>query len=74
MQETSRFIFLLLKNTFIITVISLLLAWLGGDGSFFERVFGFIGFFGAILTIKLFFIHVLVLILAFLFKKNNSGT
>jgi len=40
MKKVSKYVFILLKNTFAITAISLLLAWLGGDRSFFESFFG----------------------------------
>ena len=73
MKKVSKYVYFLLKNTFVITAISLLLAWLGGDGGFFEILFGSIGFFGAILTINLFFVHVLVVILAVIFRKNDSN-
>jgi hypothetical protein len=73
MKKASKYLFLLLKNTFIITVICLLLALLGGDGSLFEGVFGTIGLFAAILTINLFYIHVIVVIIAAIFKKNDTS-
>lgn len=73
MQKASKYVFILLKNTFSITAVSLLLAWLGGEYSFLEMFFGSIGMCGAILTIHLFFIHIIVLILAFILKKNDSG-
>jgi hypothetical protein len=73
MKKVSKYIFLLLKNSFIITAISLLLAWLGGDRSSFEGLFGTIGFYGAILTINLFLVHLLVVILTIIFQKNDSS-
>jgi hypothetical protein len=73
MKKVSKYVYFLLKNTFVITAISLLLAWLGGDGSFFEILFGSIGFFGAILAINLFFVHVLVVILGVIFRNNDSN-
>lgn len=71
MQKATRVIYLLLRITYVITVLSILLAWIGGDKSFFELVFGAIGILGFPLCILLFFAHVLVLILAFIFKSNN---
>ena len=73
MQKASRYVFILLKNTFIISVIGLLLAWIGGEGSFYQLVFGLIGLYASLLTIFLFILHVIVLILAFIFKNNNPG-
>ena len=72
MKRVSKCLYFLLKNTFVISAICLLLAWLGGDGSFFEGMFGAIGFYGAILTINLFFVHLLV-ILTMLFRSNDSN-
>jgi hypothetical protein len=71
MKKVSKYIFFLLKNTFVITAISFLLAWLGGERSFFEGLFGTIGFYAAILTINFFFIHVIVVIIAVIFQKKN---
>jgi hypothetical protein len=73
MKKVSKYIFFLLKNTFLITAISLLLAWLGGDSSFFETLFGAMGFYGAILTVHLFFAHVIFVILAVTIQKNDSS-
>jgi hypothetical protein len=73
MKKVSKYVFTLLKNTFAITVISLLLAWFGGDRSFFESLFGAIGFYAVLLTIHLFFIHVIVIMIAFIFQKNDSS-
>jgi hypothetical protein len=74
MQKASTYIFILLKNTFIITAVSLLLGWSGGEYSFFEMIFGSIGIYGAILSVCLFLAHVILLILAFIFKNDKSGT
>ncbi|HZI00696.1 MAG TPA: hypothetical protein VEX63_06090 [Flavisolibacter sp.] len=73
MKKISNYVFTLLKNTFIITFICLLLALLGGDRSFFESLFGTIGYYAAWVTIYLFFLHVLVVIITFLFQKNDSS-
>ena len=68
-----RFIYLLLKYTFIISAISFLLAWLGGEGSAFGDIFSGISFYGTLICIYLFIIHVVGLILSFV-VKNNSKT
>ena len=73
MKKVSDYLFIVLKNSFIISAVCLLLAWLGGDSSFFEMLFGIIGFYGAMLTILLFVIHVLSVILTFLFKKEDTN-
>ena len=53
--KNSKYIFLLLQYTFIISAVSLLIGWLGGEDSSLEIVFGGIGFYGAIICIYLFF-------------------
>lgn len=73
MQRATRFIYILLKNTFLISAIGLLIGLIGGTESLLGGVFGMIGFYGAILTIKLFFIHVLLVILTYILKNGSSG-
>ena len=72
MQKASRNLFVLLKRSFMITAVSLFLAWLGGEYSFFEMVFGLIGFYGFFLTVFLFCLHILFWILSFIFRNDNS--
>ena len=69
MRKISSYIFLLLKNTFIISVVSLLLALLGGEASFFRNFFNNISFFAAFIAIFLAFIHTVLLILSFIVKN-----
>jgi len=71
-QKNSKYIYLLLQNSFIVTILSLLLAWFGKEDSFLEIVFGSIGFYGVIICIYLFFIHLISLILVFIFKNNSK--
>lgn len=71
-QKNSKYIYLLLQNSFIVTILSLLLAWVGKEGSLLENVFGSIGVYGVIICIYLFFIHVISLILVFIFKNNSK--
>ena len=68
-----KYIYLLLKYTFIISAISFLLAWLGGEDSFFGQFFSGISFYGTLICIYLFPIHLVGLILSFV-VKNNSKT
>ena len=70
--KKSKYIFLLLQYSFIITAISLLIAWLGGEDSSLGIVFGGIGFYGAIICIYLFGLHLVSLILLFIFKNNSK--
>lgn len=74
MQRATRFMYILLKNTFLISASGLLIGWIGGTGNLLGGFFGMIGFYGGILTINLFFIHMLLVVLAYIFKNNTSGT
>ena len=67
-----KYIYLLLKYTFIISAISFLLAWLGGEASFFGQFFGGISFYGTLICIYLFQIHLVGLILSFVVKNNSQ--
>jgi hypothetical protein len=68
-----KYVYLLLKYTFIISAISLLLAWFGGEASLFGNFFSGISFYGTLISIFLFCIHLVGLILSFV-VKNNSKT
>ena len=68
-----KYIYSLLKYTFIISAISFVLAWLGGEDSFFGQFFSGISFYGALICIYLLPIHLVGLILSFV-VKNNSKT
>ena len=67
-----RYIYLLLKYTFIASAISFLLAWLCGEASFFGSVFSGISFYGTLICIFLFQIHLVGLILSFVLKNNSK--
>ena len=69
MRKISNYIFLLLKNTFIISVVSFLLALLGGEASFFGNFFNSVSFYAALIGIFLVFIHIVALILSFIVKN-----
>lgn len=67
-----RHIYSLLKYTFIISAISFLLAWLGGEDSFAGNFFSGISFYGTLICTFLFFIHLVGLILSFVLKNNSK--
>src|SRR5262245_37731202 len=69
MQKATRYIYLLLKNTFIISITSLVLAWLTGDKNLPGTIFGDIAFYGTMFSIFLFLIHAAILIISFLVKN-----
>jgi uncharacterized membrane protein len=73
MQKASRYIFILLKNTFIISAIGLLLAWIAREGSFFQIGFGYTGLYGTFLTVLLFILHILFIIFALIFNNDKPG-
>jgi hypothetical protein len=70
--KKSKYIFLLLQYCFIIAAASLLVAWLAGEDSSVGIVFGGIGFYGAMICIYLFGLHLVSLILLFVFKDNSK--
>ena len=72
MQKATRFVYLLLKNTFLISVLGLLSGWAIGTENFSGVIFGTIGFYGTILTVNLFFIHILFVVLTFISRNSNS--
>lgn len=67
-----KYVYLLLKYTFIISAISLLLAWLGGEASFFGNYFSGISIYGTLISFFLFCIHLVGLILSFVIKDNSK--
>lgn len=67
-----KYIYLLLTYTFIISAISLLLAWLGGEESPFGSFFSGISFYGTLISVFLFGIHLVGLILSFALKNNSK--
>ena len=67
-----KYIYLVLKYTFIISAISFLFAWLGGEDSFFGQFFSGISFYGTLICIYVFFVHLVGLILSFVVKNNSK--
>ena len=69
MRRISKYFYLPLKIFFIISAISLLLAWLGGEDSFIGSFFSGISFYGTLISVFLVFIHIVTLILSFIVKN-----
>lgn len=67
-----KHIYLLLKYSFFVSAISLLFAWLGGEESNFGNFFIGICFYGTLISIFLFCIHLVGLILSFVLKDNSK--
>jgi uncharacterized membrane protein len=73
MQRATRFIYKLLKNTFLVSVIGLLTGWLAGTDNWFGSFFGAFGLYCAMLTFYIFIAHVLLVALTFIFKNSKTG-
>ena len=73
MQRATRFIYVLLKNTFLITVIGWFVAWIGDRDILLVSLFGMVGFLGTMLTFYLFILHVVLVVLTLIFKNRDSG-
>ncbi len=71
-QKYSKYIFLLLQYSFILSAVSLLLAWLGGEDSRIGSFFSGISFYGTLISVFLFGIHLVGLILSFILKNNSK--
>lgn len=71
-SSIKKYIYLLLENVFVVSVISLLIAWLGGEESSVGNIFSGIAFYGTLLCIYLFFAHVVALILSLILDKNSN--
>ena len=68
MRGFSKYIYLPLTIIFIISTISVLLAWLGEESNF-GNFFSEISIYGMLLGIFLVFIHIVILILSFIVKN-----
>jgi ABC-type branched-subunit amino acid transport system permease subunit len=73
MQKFARYIYFLLKHSFIISILCLLVAWIGGADNLIGNLIGTVGFFGLFLTLKLVFIHFIILIVTYIFSKDKPG-
>ena len=68
-----KFIYLLLKNAFMFTAVSLLLSWLNVDDSPLQGWFSGLALYGTMISVYLFFLHVIAVILSALLKDNSKG-
>jgi hypothetical protein len=62
----------MLQYSFIISAVSLLITWLAGEDSSVGIAFGGIGFYGTMICIYLFGLHVVSLVLLLIFKNNSK--
>ena len=70
MTKISKLLLKVLTNSVVISLITLLIGALSIEGSIFRNIFGFVGIYGTIITIHIFFAHLFFAILAFIFKEK----
>ena len=73
MQKAKRFIYMLLKNSFLVSAIGLMAGWIAGTDNSFGAFFGAFGFYSAMLTFYIFITHVLLVVLTFISKNSETG-
>jgi hypothetical protein len=68
MAKLSKLVLRILTNSFIVSVLSLLIGFLCTPGSFIQQVFNGIGLYGTIITVYIFLFHLLVIFISFIVK------
>lgn len=68
-MRVSEYFSLFLKVSFFITIISLFIAWLAKE-KLVAGILGIVGFYGAIVTINLLVVHLLLVLLSSLKSRN----
>jgi hypothetical protein len=68
MVKVSKFLLKVLTNSFLVSIICLLVSFLCKEGTIANNVFGFIGFYGSLVTINVFFIFLIFFLLTPLFR------
>ena len=74
MQKVSRQVFKILTNSFLISAVSLLISfliYLIKEDSVIGSTFGTIGWYGLWITVFIFNVHLLIVMLNFLFDNEN---
>jgi hypothetical protein len=59
-----------LTNSFLVSIVSLLLACVLREGSLLQGIFGFIGFYGSLATFYIFLVHMIYVIVTGMRKRN----
>ena len=72
MTKVSGFQLKLMTNSFIVSLIAIVIAFLGNQDSLGFQLIGFIGFYGTIITIWLAILHLLSIILSIILKFIDS--
>ena len=70
MTKLSKSVLKTLTNSFVISIVFNVLAFVSTDGSWAQSVLSFIGFYSAILTANVFVVFIITLVLAPLFKEK----
>lgn len=70
MKRLSKSLFKLLSASYIIALLSLAIAFLSKEQSI-ANVFGFVGMYGIVVTVYIFFAHLFSLSLLFILRKKN---
>ncbi|MEO5945844.1 MAG: hypothetical protein ABIP79_03450 [Chitinophagaceae bacterium] len=72
MTKISGFLLKLMTNSFIVSLIAVVVAYLGNQNSLGFQLIGFIGFYSTIITIWLAILHLLSIILGNILKFIDS--
>ena len=70
MIKISEFLLKLMTNSFIVALISTMIASVGNENSNLIQLLGFIGIYGTIITIWLTVLHFVSIVVGFLLKKK----
>ena len=72
-SKIRKYVYLLLKNTVIVSVISTVVAWVAGEDSSFGSICSGIAVYGTLVSIYLFFIHIVALLLSLIVQDNPNN-
>lgn len=70
MQKATRFLYELLRNSFLVSAIGLVVGWIVGTENWFGAFLGALGFYGALFTFYIFIAHLVLVVLTYI--SNNS--
>ena len=72
MTRFSKFLLKILTNSLIISAVSLMVGYLSREGSPVQKIFGGIGFYGAIITFYIFLFHLLMVLFIYLLRWSEK--
>ena len=70
MAKIQKLILQVLTLSFVISTVSLLIGYVCAEGSLIENIFGAVGFYGSILTINLFVLHIIVFLISIVVRNK----